>query len=213
MSKIQKIYDYLKECNGFFFASCDGDKPRVRPFGFMMIFEDKLYFGMGTHKESYKQVKANPNVEICAMNPDGSFIRVKGVANFDMRPEVQAHMFEVSPSLRKIYNEESGLTQATFYLTDIVAETSKDNVFTPITDCTTLSPGQPCPGGFFFIPAECRPPARGAAPSGSAGSKQASPAFRRLRRRGLRPGLPPAPTLPTQKSRPGVEAPGRVLSL
>lgn len=52
MSKIQKIYDYLKECNGFFFASCDGDKPRVRPFGFMMIFEDKLYFGMGTHKES-----------------------------------------------------------------------------------------------------------------------------------------------------------------
>lgn len=134
MSKIQKIYNYLKECNGFFFASCDGDKPRVRPFGFMMIFEDKLYFGMGTHKESYKQVKANPNVEICAMNPDGSFIRVKGVANFDMRPEVQAHMFEVSPSLRKIYNEESGLTQAAFYLTDIVAETSKDNVFTPITD-------------------------------------------------------------------------------
>lgn len=43
-------------------------------------------------------------------------------------------MFEVSPSLRKLYNEESGLTQATFYLTDIVAETSKDNVFTPITD-------------------------------------------------------------------------------
>ena len=40
MSKIQKIYDYLKECNGFFFASCDGDKPRVRPFGFLMIFED-----------------------------------------------------------------------------------------------------------------------------------------------------------------------------
>lgn len=63
-----------------------------------------------------------------------SFIRVKGVANFDMRPEVQAHMFEVSPSLRKIYNEESGLTQAAFYLTDIVAEISKDNVFTPITD-------------------------------------------------------------------------------
>ena len=49
--------------------------------------------------------------------------------------------------------------------------------------------------------------------SGSAGSKQASPAFRRLRRRGLRPGLPPAPTRPTQKSRPGASTPGRVLSL
>ena len=58
MSKIQKIYDYLKACNGFFFATCDGDKPRVRPFGFMMIFEDKLYFGMGTHKESYRTTAA-----------------------------------------------------------------------------------------------------------------------------------------------------------
>lgn len=134
MSKIQKIYDYLKACNGFFFASCDGDKPRVRPFGFMMIFEDKLYFGMGTHKESYKQVSANPNVEICAMHPQGGFIRVKGVAHFDMRPEVQANMFKVSPSLAGMYNKETGLVQATFYLSDIEAETSNDNVFTKIED-------------------------------------------------------------------------------
>ena len=134
MSKIQKIYDYLKASNGFFFAPCDGDKPRVRPFGFMMIFEDKLYFGMGTHKESYRQVQANPNVEICAMHPEGGFIRVKGVAHFDMRPEVQAEMLRVAPNLRKMYNEETGMVQATFYLSDIVAETSKDNVFTPITD-------------------------------------------------------------------------------
>ena len=134
MSKIQKIYDYLKACNGFIFATCNGDKPRVRPFGFMMIFEDKLYFGMGTHKESYRQVQANPNVEICAMHPEGGFIRVKGVAHFDMRPEVQAEMFRVSPNLRKMYNEETGMVQATFYLSDIVAETSKDDVFTPITD-------------------------------------------------------------------------------
>ena len=134
MSKIQKIYDYLKQCNGFFFACCDGDKPRVRPFGFTMIFQGTLYFGMGTHKESYKQVKANPNVEICAMNPDGSFMRVKGVAHFDLRPEVQAHMFEVAPSLRKLYNEENGMVQATFYLSDIVAENRRDNVFTPIED-------------------------------------------------------------------------------
>ncbi len=134
MSKIQKIYDYLSACNGFFFASCDGDKPRVRPFGFMMIFEDKLYFGMGTHKESYRQVNENPNVEICAMHPEGGFIRVKGVAHFDMRPEVQANMFKVSPNLKEMYNEESGLVQATFYLSDIVAETCVNDVFTAIED-------------------------------------------------------------------------------
>ena len=43
-------------------------------------------------------------------------------------------MFEVAPSLRKLYNEENGMVQATFYLSDIVAEISRDNVFTPIED-------------------------------------------------------------------------------
>ena len=37
MSKIQKIYDYLKECNGFFFASCDGDKPPRAP---LRLYDD-----------------------------------------------------------------------------------------------------------------------------------------------------------------------------
>ena len=131
---MEKVCEFLKSAGTYYLATVEGDQPRVRPFGFTMIFEDKLYFGMGTHKESYKQVKANPNVEICAMNPDGSFMRVKGVAHFDLRPEVQAHMFEVAPSLRKLYNEENGMVQATFYLSDIVAEISRDNVFTPIED-------------------------------------------------------------------------------
>lgn len=134
MSKIQTIYDFLSGCNGFFFATCDGDKPRVRPFGFKMIFEDKLYIGMGTHKESYRQVMANPNIEISALHPERGFIRVKAVANPDMRDEVQAKMFEVAPNLRNLYNEETGHVQATFYLTDIVAEISQNNVFTPIED-------------------------------------------------------------------------------
>ena len=134
MSKIKKIYDFLDECNGFFCASCEGAGARVRPFGFKMIFEDKLYFGMGTHKESYKQVKANPHIEICALREDGTFIRVKGTANFDLRPEVQAHMFEVSPNLRKLYPEGGDRMQATFYLSDIEAATCKDEVYTVITD-------------------------------------------------------------------------------
>lgn len=87
---------------------------------------------MGSHKPSYRQVSANPNVEICGLKPDGSFIRVKGRAVFDVRKETQAEMFRVSPDLRSIYNEESGLIQATFYLTDIDAQIYKDGIYKPV---------------------------------------------------------------------------------
>jgi len=134
LSKIEKIYNYLKECGPFYFASVEENKPRVRPFGFVMLFEDNIYFGMGNHKASYKQVVANPNIEICAMNRNGSFIRIKGQAVFDLRDEVQAEMFRISPGLANQYNEKTGRIHANFYLTDINAEICQKNTFTKIED-------------------------------------------------------------------------------
>lgn len=134
MSKEQQIYDFLSGCPCFYVATCDGDKPRVRPFGFMMLHEGRLYMGMGDHKESYRQVRANPNIEICTMHPDGRVIRIKAVAVFDLSDAAQEHQFEVSPGLRELYNERTGHRHATFYLTDIDAEISDKGTFTPILD-------------------------------------------------------------------------------
>ena len=61
---MEKILEFLAENHVFYFATVDGDKPRVRPLGFVMNYEGKLYFGIGKHKASYKQLQANPNVEI-----------------------------------------------------------------------------------------------------------------------------------------------------
>ena len=77
---MEKLLAFLKDAGTFFYASCDGDKPRVRPFGFFMELNGKFYVGMGQQKESYKQTIANPNVELCAMNKKMQWIRVRGVA-------------------------------------------------------------------------------------------------------------------------------------
>ena len=72
-------------------ATVDGDKPRVRPFGFMM-------------KEVYKQLKQNPNIEISVMGSDGgSWLRVKGAIAFDESRDAKAQAFEESPNLLRIY--------------------------------------------------------------------------------------------------------------
>lgn len=119
---MEKILKFLAENPIFYFASVDGDKPRVRPFGFHMEYEGKLYFGMGKHKESYRQVSANPNVEICTASANGSWIRIRGTAVFDERPAVLAKVFETMPQLAKMYNEKTGQSLGNFYIKDGEAE-------------------------------------------------------------------------------------------
>lgn len=104
----------------FYFATTEHGQPRVRPFGFAMVFENKLYLGCGTHKAAYPQMLENPYVELCAFNK-GTFVRVRGKAVFDDRPEVQAAMYEAGPFLRDTYNEQTGHHHICFYLEDMSA--------------------------------------------------------------------------------------------
>ena len=77
----------------FYFATVEEGEPRVRPFGFAMVFEDRLYLGCGTHKAAYAQMLKNPHVELCAFR-QGAFLRIRGKAVMDDRPQVQAAMYE-----------------------------------------------------------------------------------------------------------------------
>jgi len=119
---MEKILNFLKENPTFYFATVDGDKPKVRPFGFYMELNGKLYFGMGKHKQSYQQVVANPNIEICTASATGQWIRISGVAVFDDSEETKTKVFETMPMLKQRYNEENGLTLGNFYIKDGVAE-------------------------------------------------------------------------------------------
>ena len=119
---MDKILAFLKDAGVFFYASVDGDKARVRPFGFYMEYEGKLYFGMGKHKESFKQTIANPNVEICTLNKKNEWIRIRGTAVLDDRQEVMDKVFEVSPGLKNLYNEKTGNVLGNFYFKNGHAE-------------------------------------------------------------------------------------------
>ena len=66
-------------------ATLEGNQPRVR--GFMMWYanESGFYFHTGAMKSVYKQLKANPKVELCFYHPDekgGVMMRVAGAVEF-----------------------------------------------------------------------------------------------------------------------------------
>jgi uncharacterized pyridoxamine 5'-phosphate oxidase family protein len=115
---MKRIIDFLTEAKVFYFATIDGDRPRVRPFGFFMEHKGRLYFGMGTHKEVWKQALANPQVEVCALKPsqDQEWVRIYGRAVPDSDPGTLAAAYEKAPFLKTIYNEQSGLTMGLLWI-------------------------------------------------------------------------------------------------
>lgn len=80
---MKRVTDFLSANPVFYFATIDGYKPRVRPLGFCMELNGKLYFALDKHKNCYKQLLDNPNIELCTASSDGQWIRVRGVAEFD----------------------------------------------------------------------------------------------------------------------------------
>ena len=116
---MQKVYDFLKKAETYYLATVDGNSARVRPFGTVDVFEGRLYIQTGRKKDVYRQIKANPRVELCAML-DGKWIRVSGTAVEDNRLEPNAHMLESYPSLKGRYAPGDG-NCTVFYLKDATA--------------------------------------------------------------------------------------------
>ncbi len=118
---MKEVYEFLKSCGVYYLATMDGDQPRVRPFGTIDLYEDKLYIQTGKVKAVAQQMMANPKVEISAMAADGRWIRIAAVAVLDENIKAQEHMLESYPNLKAMYAPGDGNT-AVYYLKDAVAQ-------------------------------------------------------------------------------------------
>ena len=118
---MEEVYKFLKENPVFYVATMDGDQPRVRPFGVVALFEGKLYLQTGNVKPVYKQMTANPKIELCTTSKDGAkWLHVAATVVHDGRVEARRHMLDENPELRKLYSEEDGVGEV-LYLKDATA--------------------------------------------------------------------------------------------
>jgi uncharacterized pyridoxamine 5'-phosphate oxidase family protein len=115
-------FEFLKANPVFHLATIDGEQARVRPFGFSMIRNNKLYMCTNKTKDCYKQMVKCPNVEISAMGAEGTWLRVTGKVAFDDSREAKAQAFEVAPNLLQIYAKGAeDEIFVTFYFTEAKA--------------------------------------------------------------------------------------------
>jgi len=117
---MKQVYEFLKKAEVYYLATVDGDQPRVRPFGTIDLFEDKLYIQTSKVKPVADQMKANPKVEISAM-AEGKWIRIEAEAVLDENIAAQEHMLDAYPNLKAMYQPGDGNTEV-YYLKNVIAE-------------------------------------------------------------------------------------------
>ncbi len=111
---MQRVYEFLKKVGTYYLATVDGDQARVRPFGTVDIFENRLYIQTGKSKAVSREIHENPKVEICAF--DGSkWLRLSGSLVSDDRVEAKAHMLDSYPELKAMYSAEDDNTEVLYF--------------------------------------------------------------------------------------------------
>ena len=99
MSGIERVCEFLDAAQTYYLATVEGDQPRVRPFGTILLYNGRLYIETGKVKNVSKQLAANPKAEICAFN-GGKWLRVAGELIDDADRTVKVAMLEKKSVIR-----------------------------------------------------------------------------------------------------------------
>lgn len=120
MTNLEKVNAFLDKAHIFYFLTTDGDQPRGRPFGLRILDGDRLYFGCGTFKNVFKQLTANPKVEVLAL-AEGEFMRYDGLATVVKDAAVLDMVRKARPEIMEMY-DKNGWEMGVFYLENGHAE-------------------------------------------------------------------------------------------
>ena len=99
---LQKALDFLRDHNEIAFATCEGNLPKLRIFQIMKQEGTMLYFATSPDKAVYRELTANPNVELLAY-ADMVSVRCVGAVSFDVPYDIQQWIYNHNEVLPRLY--------------------------------------------------------------------------------------------------------------
>ena len=117
---MNKVVEELKKVKIFYIATIEGDKPKVRPFSSVASINNDIYICTGSHKDIYKQIKENPNIEVSGMYDGGTWLRVSATCIEDNRIKIQEEFLKDETAPSQLYKAGDGRF-VTFKLTNVKA--------------------------------------------------------------------------------------------
>lgn len=97
-------FRFIRECTYCFLATNAGEKPRLRPMGYVYADEKALYIATDTRKDVYGDLMGNPYVELASYNLNTrQWIRISGRAVLEDSLMVREEMEMLYPMIRQEY--------------------------------------------------------------------------------------------------------------
>lgn len=118
---MNEILEFLKENPVQYVATVGRDgKAKCRPFMFSGELDGKLWFCTNNQKDVYKDMKNNPNIEICVSSPAYAWIRLSAEAVFENNIKAKQMCIDI-PMVKGIYGEANNPIFEVFYLKNVHA--------------------------------------------------------------------------------------------
>lgn len=96
-----EILAFINRNQFCFLATTEAGEPRVRGMAFYRANENGIVFHTGTTKDLYRQILANPAVEICFFSPQENIqVRVRGTAGILDDGELKREIVENRPWMK-----------------------------------------------------------------------------------------------------------------
>ena len=115
---MKKVIEFLQQNPAQYLATVGRDgKAKCRPFMFVLAKDNKLWFSTNNTKDVYKDMLANPEIEISTSSPSYAWIRLNGKAVFENNMAAK-EMCIANPIVKGQYGEATNPIFEVFYLED-----------------------------------------------------------------------------------------------
>lgn len=111
---VKEISGFLAEAPMCFLATVSGSQPHVRAFQYQFEQDGKLWFCTGKSKDVFKQLQANPAIEICSVNKDMAWIRITANVSFEDNLAIKERILAEQPLIKGIYESADNPEFTTF---------------------------------------------------------------------------------------------------
>ena len=108
---LQDVANYLDNIGIQFLATIGLDgKTKVRPMQYMILDDGKLWFCTNSEKDVYKELQANPALELCGCKLEENeiqtpWIRFSAEAVFEERQDIRDAIIEKSSIVNALYSK------------------------------------------------------------------------------------------------------------
>lgn len=98
------IEDYARRCKVAFMATCEGERPRIRPMATLAVEGNDIYMAAYAASPKMRQLARDPHVELCFMDERFRHLRVQGTFEMVDDPTLKRRMWEQNQAMKEYFD-------------------------------------------------------------------------------------------------------------